>query len=190
VLLPALLDLLLVQILRTWFASRNGDSSRWAVALGDPAIGAALRAVHTEPDRACTVDKLATRVGLSRAVFARRFTALVGQPPMAYLNWWRMTVAARLLREGHAPLAAIARQVGYASEYAFAHAFKRAFGSPPGAFRRAAPSSDPSVPWAAGGRRSSRRGLPTTPPIGRIVEPAGTYPVPAGRPPQPDRSRT
>jgi AraC-like DNA-binding protein len=146
VLLPALLDVLLVQILRTWFASRSGDTSRWAAALHDPAVGTALRTIHTEPDRPWTVDKLGTRVGLSRAVFARRFTALVGQPPMAYLSWWRMTVAARLLREGDAPLAAIARRVGYASEYAFAHAFKRAFGSPPGAFRHAAASPDPPAP--------------------------------------------
>jgi AraC-like DNA-binding protein len=143
VLLPALLDVLLVQILRAWLASRNGDAPRWAVALHDPAVGSALRAIHTQPDRSWTVGELGTRVGLSRAVFARRFTALVGQPPLAYLSWWRMTVAARLLREGDAPLAAIARRVGYASQYAFAHAFKRAFGSPPGAFRRAMASPDP-----------------------------------------------
>jgi AraC-like DNA-binding protein len=143
VMLPALLDVLLVQILRAWLASRNGDAPRWAVALHDPAVGSALRAIHTQPDRSWTVGELGTRVGLSRAVFARRFTALVGQPPLAYLSWWRMTVAARLLREGDAPMAAIARRVGYASQYAFAHAFKRAFGSPPGAFRRAMASPDP-----------------------------------------------
>jgi len=102
VLLPALLDVLLVQILRAWLASRNGDAPRWAVALHDPAVGSALRAIHTQPDRSWTVGELGTRVGLSRAVFARRFTALVGQPPLAYLSWWRMTVAARLLREGDA----------------------------------------------------------------------------------------
>jgi transcriptional regulator GlxA family with amidase domain len=35
---------------------------------------------------------------------------------------------ARMLRETQAPLATIARQVGYSSEYAFAHAFRRKFG--------------------------------------------------------------
>ena len=53
---------------------------------------------------------------------------------MAYLTWWRMTVAAGLLRDGDAPLAAVARRVGYASEYAFAHAFKRVRGVPPGSY--------------------------------------------------------
>jgi AraC-like DNA-binding protein len=73
---------------------------------------------------------------LSRTAFAQRFTALVGRPPLAYLTWWRMTMAARLLRESDAPLATVARRCGYSSEFAFAKAFKREFGVAPGAFRR------------------------------------------------------
>ena len=76
--------------------------------------------------------------GLSRAAFARRFAALVGQPPLTYLTWWRMTLAARLLRSGDAPLATVARKVGYTSEFAFANAFKREYGLAPGGFRRSA----------------------------------------------------
>jgi AraC-like DNA-binding protein len=64
-------------------------------------------------------------------------TVSVGRPPLGYLTWWRMTVAAGLLRDGVLPLAAIARRVGYASEFAFAHAFKREFGVAPGGYRRA-----------------------------------------------------
>jgi len=40
-----------------------------------------------------------------------------------------------LLRETKAPLAVIARQVGYSSEFAFASAFRREFGISPGRFR-------------------------------------------------------
>jgi AraC-like DNA-binding protein len=47
-----------------------------------------------------------------------------------------MTVAARLLHDSDALLGAVARQVGYTSEFAFAHAFKREYGSAPGGFRR------------------------------------------------------
>ncbi|WUD86198.1 helix-turn-helix transcriptional regulator [Streptomyces sp. NBC_00503] len=79
---------------------------------------------------------LAAEAGLSRAAFARRFAALVGRPPLGYLTWWRMTTAARLLRASKAPLRSIAVQVGYASEFAFADAFKRMYGMPPGAYRR------------------------------------------------------
>jgi AraC-like DNA-binding protein len=48
-----------------------------------------------------------------------------------------MTLAARALRESDQPLGAIARTVGYASEYAFAAAFKREYGTPPGRYRSA-----------------------------------------------------
>jgi AraC-like DNA-binding protein len=49
-----------------------------------------------------------------------------------------MTSAARLLRTGDQPLAAVARQVGYGSPFAFSHAFKRHFGHTPGHYRASA----------------------------------------------------
>ena len=97
-------------------------------------MAAALQAIHGDVGRPWTVAELAAEAGLSRAALARRFGALIGRPPPAYLTWWRMTVAG-LLREGNAPLAALARRVGYGSEYAFAHAFKRVPGVAPGAYR-------------------------------------------------------
>jgi AraC-like DNA-binding protein len=139
--LPALLDVLLLHILRAWFdeQSAHGAATGWAAALRDPAVAAGLRAIHRDPGRPWTVEELAFQAGLSRAAFARRFAALVGQPPQAYLTWWRMTLAARLLRDSDAPLATVARKVGYTSEFAFAHAFKREYGLAPGGFRRSAP---------------------------------------------------
>ncbi|GAA3452911.1 hypothetical protein GCM10018962_47440 [Dactylosporangium matsuzakiense] len=94
--------------------------------------------MHSRPDAPWTVAALAREGGLSRSSFARRFTALAGQPPQAYLTWWRLTLAARLLRESDVPLRVVARRVGYASEFAFAAAFKRRFGTAPGRFRSAA----------------------------------------------------
>jgi AraC-like DNA-binding protein len=136
---PALLDLLLLYILRAWFDEQadHRTASGWAAALHDPAVAAALRAIHGDPGRPWTIEDLGRHAGLSRAAFARRFTTLVGQPPLAYLTWWRMTIAARLLRDSDAPLSAIARKVGYTSEFALAHAFKREHGLPPGGYRRA-----------------------------------------------------
>jgi AraC-like DNA-binding protein len=84
------------------------------------------------------VADLGTRAGLSRAAFARRFAELVGQPPLAYLTWWRLSSAGRLLRETDAPLSEIAARVGYGSEFAFANAFKREYGVAPGKYRRTA----------------------------------------------------
>ncbi|MER5645571.1 AraC family transcriptional regulator [Streptosporangium sp. NPDC002524] len=135
---PALLDMLLLHILRAWLdeRSREGAATGWSAALHDPAVATALRAIHDEPGRQWSVEELGRHAGLSRAAFARRFTALVGRPPLAYLTWWRMTIAARLLRDSDAPSNAVAGQVGYTSEFSFAHAFKRTYGRPPGAYRR------------------------------------------------------
>lgn len=47
-----------------------------------------------------------------------------------------MTVAGRLLREGDLPLRAVAECTGYTSEFAFARAFKREYGTAPGGYRR------------------------------------------------------
>ncbi|GAA2715639.1 MULTISPECIES: AraC family transcriptional regulator [Streptomyces] len=135
--LPALLDLLIVYALRAWLEQQcPGENGGWCAALTDPAVAAALDRMHREPARAWSVRSLAASVGLSRSGFATRFSSYVGQSPMAYLAWWRLSTAARLLREGDAPLAAVARQVGYGSASAFANAFKREFGTAPGAFRK------------------------------------------------------
>ncbi|GAA1399025.1 AraC family transcriptional regulator [Kitasatospora putterlickiae] len=136
---PALIDSLLLYILRAWIEEQpSATAAGWAAALGDSAVAPALTAIHEAPSTAWTVESLAARAGLSRAAFARRFTSLVGEPPMAYLTRWRMTTAARLLRESEAPLTTVAAKTGYGSEYAFAKAFKREFGLAPGGYRREA----------------------------------------------------
>jgi AraC-like DNA-binding protein len=130
--IPALLDTLLHYALRTWF---DANGTGWAAALGEPAVAAALAAIHRDPARPWTVASLAAVAGLSRAPFAKRFADLTGQPPVRYLTWWRMTTAARLLRTSDVPLTSIAGAVGYRSEFAFATAFKRQYGTAPGRYR-------------------------------------------------------
>jgi AraC-like DNA-binding protein len=56
---------------------------------------------------------------------------------MTYLIGWRLSSAARLLRQSDAPLAAIARKVGYSTEFAFAAAFRRRYSVAPGRYRAA-----------------------------------------------------
>lgn len=130
-----LLDLLLVYMVRAWL--EDNAATGWPQALRDPTLAAALEALHADPARPWQLQDLAATVGLSRATLARRFTSLTGQSPMAYLAWWRMAMAARLLRDSDLSLPEIARRVGYGSPYAFAHAFKRHFGVAPGRYRAA-----------------------------------------------------
>ncbi|WP_040702693.1 AraC family transcriptional regulator [Nocardiopsis ganjiahuensis] len=133
---PALLDALLVYILRAWLSEQDRGGAGWASALRDPGLAATLGEMHEHPGRQWTVEELAAHAGMSRATFARRFTADVGESPLAYLTRWRMVTAARRLRGGEEPLSAVARYVGYSSEYAFAKAFKRIHGTAPGRYRR------------------------------------------------------
>ncbi|MFD6221285.1 AraC family transcriptional regulator [Nocardia asteroides] len=132
--IPPLLDLLLLYLLRAQLAESR-DTAGWAAAVADADISRSLRAIHDDPARGWTVESLGARAGLSRAAFARRFTALVGEPPLTYLTRWRMLTAARLLRDTDHPLSTVARRTGYGSEYAFGKAFKRAFGTAPGRYR-------------------------------------------------------
>ncbi|GIH60562.1 AraC family transcriptional regulator [Microbispora siamensis] len=144
--LPSLLDLLLVYMIRSWMTETT--SGAWPTALGDPVTAAALRAMHSKPAAPWSIDRLAAEAGVSRPTLARRFTTLVGRPPMAYLTWWRVILAATLLRDTPETLATIAGRVGYSSPYALSHAFEREFGTTPGRYRakaaeRSAPTASP-----------------------------------------------
>ncbi len=142
-----LADVLFIQIVRGYLASLPPGASGWLGALGDAQIGSALGLIHQSPELDWTVQSLAARVAMSRSAFASRFARLVGEPPLAYVTRWRMQKAAGLLRQSSATLADIAERVGYDSEAAFSKAFKRAVGSAPGAYRRAAKAS--VIPAAA-----------------------------------------
>jgi AraC-like DNA-binding protein len=125
VVLDRLLDLVLVAVLRWWFAEQQGEGANWYRAHADPVVGRALRMMQDDPAAAWTVASLAAEAGLSRAAFARRFAQLVGEPPMTFLTTWRLTLAADLLQEPGATLTAVARKVGYSTPFAFSTAFKR-----------------------------------------------------------------
>jgi AraC-like DNA-binding protein len=131
VVLDRLLDLLVIAALRAWFARPEAEPPAWYAALADPVVGRVLRLVQDDPAHAWTVASLAAKAGVSRAALARRFTDLVGEPPMTYLTGWRLALAADRLRDTDDTLDAIARQVGYGSAFALSSAFKRVYGVSP-----------------------------------------------------------
>lgn len=134
--LNRLLDLVLVIALRSWGANTESELPAWLGAIADPAIGEALARLHADPKQGWTTAILATKVGMSRAAFSARFTSLVGEPPMSYLAGWRMTLAADLLRDTDATVAAVAHQVGYQNAFAFSTAFKRTHNHSPTTWRQ------------------------------------------------------
>ena len=135
--LDRLLDLLLIAVLRAWFARPDAAAPGWYRAHGDPVVGPALRLIHNNPAHHWTVAELARAGGVSRAALARRFNELVGEPPMTFLAGWRIALAADLLREPGATIGSVAHEVGYGSPFALSTAFKRIRGISPQQHRAA-----------------------------------------------------
>ena len=136
-------------MIRSWMAETTGGV--WPGALGDQVTATALRALHADPAAPWSNDRLAAEAGVSRPTLARRFTALVGHPPMSYLTWWRLILAATLLRDTPDTLATVAGRVGYGSPYALSHAFEREFGTTPGRYRAQAAERSEAVTSDVGG---------------------------------------
>ncbi|MEC3976796.1 AraC family transcriptional regulator [Amycolatopsis sp. H20-H5] len=134
--LDRLLDLLLIAVLRAWFARPEAHAPAWYRAHSDPVAGKALRLLQGDPAHPWTVATLAAGAGVSRAALARRFTTAVGEPPMTFLTTWRLALAADLLRQQpDATVGAVAHQVGYGSSFALSTAFKREHGVSPQRYR-------------------------------------------------------
>ncbi|MGH8620194.1 MAG: AraC family transcriptional regulator [Burkholderiales bacterium] len=135
--LERLSEMVFVDSARRYLESLPEDASGWLAALRDRHIGRAISLLHERPAEAWTNDELGRQIGLSRSALHERFVKLVGLAPMQYLANWRMQLGAGLLRKDNTTVAAIAQEVGYDSEAAFARAFKRLVGQPPAAWRRA-----------------------------------------------------
>lgn len=156
--LDRLLDLLLIAALRTWFSRPEAAAPAWYRASADPVVGPALRLLHNNPAQPWTVATLARATGVSRAALARRFTELVGEPPMSFLTGWRLALAADLLRNPDTNLTAVASQVGYSSPFALSAAFKRVHGVSPQQHR--AKTTTPGVERRSHGRQAVSRSRP------------------------------
>jgi AraC-like DNA-binding protein len=135
--LAKLSELMFVEAMRHYVENLPPQDNGWLAGVRDAHIGRALALLHGDPARAWTVDELARAVALSRSALAERFVALVGESPMQYLTRWRLALAAQALRTGSDAISRVAERSGYESEAAFNRAFKREFGAPPAAWRKA-----------------------------------------------------
>ena len=133
--LTRLAELMFIELLRRYLQELPAGRIGWLAGLRDEVVGRALALLHDQPGHDWTLDQLARKANSSRTNLAKRFSELLGQPPMQYLTQWRMQVAANLLTQDNAKLSAIGAEVGYDSEAAFSRAFKKATGLSPGAWR-------------------------------------------------------
>ncbi|HTZ60053.1 MAG TPA: AraC family transcriptional regulator [Acidobacteriaceae bacterium] len=128
--------MMLVTALRLCLAEGVKGGIGWLYALADKQIAAAISAMHEQPARRWTLQKLAQRAGMSRSIFAQRFRQTVGEPAMEYLTRWRMLLAGDRLKNSGDGISAIALSLGYESESAFGKAFKRIMGCSPRQYKR------------------------------------------------------
>lgn len=135
VLVDRLCEVFFIQALRS-IQSIQSYSTGFLAALKDPRINKALQLMHAQPEVPWTLDDLATEAAMSRAIFADRFTHLVGSPPKSYLTAWRMQQALNLIKETVLPVITIAAKVGYTSDASFNRAFQRYFEVTPAEYRK------------------------------------------------------
>lgn len=128
-------EVLFFQAVRTW-AERQDSRSGMLAALADPALSAALAAMHEKPAERWSLDSLSRHAAMGRSAFAERFHRVVGATPMRYLTDWRMQRAKRLLAESSLGLDAVAAQVGYDSAASLSRVFQKVTGVSPGMYRR------------------------------------------------------
>lgn len=130
-------QLLLLEVLRA-YAGQAGLPPGWLRLLTEERLRPALDLIHADPGRPWGLRELAHAAAMSRTTFAERFRTVAGVPPLTYLHRWRMLLAQRALRDGDAPVAALAAELGYASASAFSTAVKREAGESPLRYRHRA----------------------------------------------------
>ena len=79
-------------------------------------------------DEQLSVDSLAEEIGLSRAHFYRKVTALTGLPVNELIRSFRLERAAQLLARQWGPVSQVAFEVGYSNPSYFSKRFKDKFG--------------------------------------------------------------
>lgn len=114
-LIARLMELILVEILRSETPSEDDRSTGLIAGLLDPAIAGALLAMHADLARQWTVAELAHLCAVSRSHFATRFKQVLGVAPMDYLLRWRMAVAKDELGRGTQTVSQIALAIGFQS---------------------------------------------------------------------------
>lgn len=124
---------LLIHILRQ--TDDSGQDTKITPALYEMMAGVRA-AIHMEYSRPWQVPDMAALAHLSPSRFYSLYKLIFGISPKSDLQAIRLEHAKVLLAENRRSVKEIAEAVGYANEYYFIHAFKRATGHTPGKYRR------------------------------------------------------
>ncbi|MDN4984098.1 AraC family transcriptional regulator [Bradyrhizobium sp. WYCCWR 13022] len=130
-----LTDLLATRLL----AAHTSSPTTFQPAVGGLSPKVLLRAIErlrSDSETDVSLDALASDAGLSRFHFCRAFKESTGLSPLAWLRQHRLELAMNMLRDTDASVVSVAMELGYASQTAFAAAFRRLTGETPSDWRR------------------------------------------------------
>lgn len=113
-----------------------GAAARRAFGVGNE-IARIIDYLSTHLNEQVTVDDMADHVGMSRAVFHRRFKEATTMSPIQFMKSMRLNNAAMKIAEGKT-VSEAAWEVGYQSASQFSREFKRMYGQSPRQWSNAA----------------------------------------------------
>jgi LacI family transcriptional regulator len=106
------------------------------LAVEDEAVSRALRFIRAHFQRPIQVKDVLREVDISRRGLEQRFRALLGRSPAGEIRRARLDHAQRLLADTHLAVPQVAVASGFAWPEVLTHAFRRAFGISPTAYRQ------------------------------------------------------
>jgi AraC family transcriptional regulator len=130
-----LIELLATRVL----AAHTGSPPPFQPTMGGLSPKVLLRAIErlrSDSDSDVSLAALASEAGLSRFHFCRAFKESTGLSPHAWLRQYRLEQAMNMLRDTDASIVSVAVELGYASQTAFAAAFRKLTGETPSDWRR------------------------------------------------------
>ncbi|MDO4877883.1 MAG: AraC family transcriptional regulator [Neisseria sp.] len=136
----ALSAVLLVLLVRSFLADNRPQRLPEGLLNGwhDRRLRQVIQAVLEHPEKPWSIGEMSAAATVSRAQLMRLFKAKTGFSPHAFVNRVRLQQAAVLLRQGSDSVLSVALAVGFGSETHFGKAFKKAYGIPPGQYRKRA----------------------------------------------------
>ena len=130
-----LTDLLATRLL----AAHAGAPTTFQPAMGGLSpmtLRRAIERLRSDSDADVSLATLASDAGLSRFHFCRAFKESMGLSPHAWLRQHRLEQAMNMLRDTDDSVVSVAAALGYASQTAFAAAFRKLTGETPSDWRR------------------------------------------------------
>jgi LacI family transcriptional regulator len=116
--------------------------------LEDAVVAEALKFLKEHLAEGIDPDSVAKHVHLSRGMLDIRFHRAIGRSIHAEIRRLRLDLVYQLLTTTDLAMKLIARRAGYSSVEYLSNDFRRAFGRPPGAFRRGNGSGSAMAPFA------------------------------------------